>query len=1028
MATETDVLPRLPAGIRLRHSQEGELAQFLWAPTESHKGPIAATISSEGDVVQIWRQDADGKISSVTLGTASCIDWSPDGCHVVTGGRRGVERWDLRGSPPVSLSLQVPSSLCLSPDGQTLALARMDGTIQLQNTATGQKLWHLQRSSRTLQRLRWSPDGSRLAAAEKTIVHLWQPDSGEHVETLHRPIDEDEDVLGMAWSPDGRLLATASSARAVHIWDGESGRLLHTLEGHRGPVLDVSFSASGALLASLGQGHRMLLWRTATWEQAGVLPLYHESNAVRFHPRLPLCAILYTGTHAQVHVYEFDETLVIGTTDTETVRYANAKVVLCGDSGVGKSGLATVLCGHPFAPTESTHGRRVYPLSRIEVTADDGLRVQREVMLWDLAGQPGYRILHQLQLGQVAVALLVCDAALDREVLSGARYWNAALVLSRRALGQDGDSEEIPLRKLLVAARCDRGGLGLSQARIQTLAQELGLSGYHATSAKEGTGIADLYAAIQAAIPWENLPTVSSTNLFLRIKDFLQAEQRDGRVLSTGDDLYRAFGSRSPTPRILRGEFAAGLGRAAAQGLVRSLSFGDLVLLRPELLDGYAGALLNAVRDMGLGSISEAAICNGDFAVPHDNRLKDRGQERLLLLAMIEDLVRCEIALRERTKDGHVLVFPSELIQDPVGAEAPSGQAPVCFEFCGPVQHIYATLVVRLSHSQMFRRTGLWKDAAQFEHLSGATFWISLEGRSANSGRLSLLSLVGIARSTGDVMHFVGHTRVGLRDTVRSSNYAATSLLEHFVSSHLFERALPNSVRRIQQVHCSTCGYLVEERLLSRWLERGHSQRDCPNCEQPIFLILPDTEPLGAKTAAQLNEMEQAVAICRDANLDDLKRAASRTLGQPVRLFCAYAEPDRGLHQQLQTHLSMLKRQGLVETADLGCLLPGSRHDAGLHALMDAANIVLLLLSADFIASDIYDESVQRALSRHEQNQARVIPVIVRPVDWQQGPLGQLSPLPEGGRPVSRWEDRDEAWMDVTAGIRRAIESLRTFH
>ncbi len=91
-----------------------------------------------------------------------------------------------------------------------------------------------------------------------------------------------------------------------------------------------------------------------------------------------------------------------------------------------------------------------------------------------------------------------------------------------------------------------------------------------------------------------------------------------------------------------------------------------------------------------------------------------------------------------------------------------------------------------------------------------------------------------------------------------------------------------------------------------------------------------------------------------------------------------------------------------------------------------AADIILLLVSADFIASDYcYDIEMQAALERHAAGEARVIPVILRETDWQQAPFGKLQALPKDGRPITSWPNRDKSWKDVAAGIRRVIEDWR---
>ena len=133
--------------------------------------------------------------------------------------------------------------------------------------------------------------------------------------------------------------------------------------------------------------------------------------------------------------------------------YNNAKVVLVGDTGVGKTGLSTVLCRKEFTESdESTHGRKVHLLHACDEQADEIAIERREVLLWDLAGQPGYRLVHQLHLHEVAVALVVFDARNETDPLGAALYWNRALEQSRHA-----QSERAPqFVKILVGAHRSR--------------------------------------------------------------------------------------------------------------------------------------------------------------------------------------------------------------------------------------------------------------------------------------------------------------------------------------------------------------------------------------------------------------------------------------------------------------------------------------------------------------------------------------------------------------------------------------------
>src|SRR5207249_2148161 len=113
----------------------------------------------------------------------------------------------------------------------------------------------------------------------------------------------------------------------------------------------------------------------------------------------------------------------------------------------------------------------------------------------------------------------------------------------------------------------------------------LGFDRYFATSAREGWNVPELIAAIREAIPWQAMPKVSSTELFQRIKAFLLEEKEAGRVLSSIDELYRAFLRSGQVPEAgeaLRAQFETCIGLVESRGLIRRLSFGGLALLQPE--------------------------------------------------------------------------------------------------------------------------------------------------------------------------------------------------------------------------------------------------------------------------------------------------------------------------------------------------------------------------------------------------------------------------------------------------------------
>ncbi len=146
----------------------------------------------------------------------------------------------------------------------------------------------------------------------------------------------------------------------------------------------------------------------------------------------------------------------------------------------------------------------------------------------------------------------------------------------------------------------------------------------------------------------------------------------------------------------------------------------------------------------------------------------------------------------------------------------------------------------------------------------------------------------------------------------------------------------------------------------------------------------------------------------------------------PIEVFCSYAQEDQIWLEKLETHLSLLKRQNFISTWHKHLILPGTNWEQDIDSHLNSASIILLLISADFLASDYcYGIEMQHALERQRLNEACVIPILVRPVDWQDGPFKHLSVLPTGDKPISQWGNQDEALKNVVEGIRAALAEVQ---
>ncbi len=142
--------------------------------------------------------------------------------------------------------------------------------------------------------------------------------------------------------------------------------------------------------------------------------------------------------------------------------------------------------------------------------------------------------------------------------------------------------------------------------------------------------------------------------------------------------------------------------------------------------------------------------------------------------------------------------------------------------------------------------------------------------------------------------------------------------------------------------------------------------------------------------------------------------------------YC-YAHDDEPLKEELDKQLSTLKRQGLIKAwhdRDIGV---GEEWKRKIDTHLNNSSVILLLISASFMASDYcYSVEMKRAIERHDAGEARVIPIILRPVDWEDAPFNKLQILPTNGKPIisSSRVHQDEAFLEIVLGIKKAVKEL----
>jgi GTPase SAR1 family protein len=943
---------------------------------------LALSVGQRLNISAIHGRSSSEPLLQLACALAPGLAWSPDGSRLAFRDDDGKGRLlDLSGQvsaggEPWMETLGVTSAMAFAPDGRLAMLApSLPGRMTLTLLGPGRNaLWErvLTRNRMSSYRfegvnLAWSPDGTRLACTTGTST-VWLIDAADGHE-VGQFDNHSLTVTGLDWVDEDWILSASADA-TLQVWrpDGEAPpTVVETIPAAgmvfvREQTTALIWSADGELFAWSLEGAPTQAW-------------YRDppSRSVAAHfTRLAvsavsgLLALVDAGATELVLISDWDRT---ASAPAATTTYANAKVLLLGDSGVGKSALAMVLAGRKFEPTESTHGRRIWRLPQGE--DGDAGGAHREVLVWDLAGQPGYRIVHQLHLEGAALALIVFDSRSETTPLAGVRHW-ARAVRHAHPVAAGG------LTTFLVAARTDRGGITVSHERIQQVMSQFALDRYFETSAKEGAGTQALRSALLAAIDWERIPKITSTALFAAVKEFVVEQKSAGNLMTPLDQLSRAFqqavpasaellntedqalgvagaGAREATPGGLAAVFEGCVARLESAGLVKRLKFGDYVLLQPELLDTYASAIVNAARDEpdGLGSILESHVVDVRFPVPSAERVRGERQERLLVFATLEELIGNELVLREHTEDGVQLVFPSAYRRDLPASQAPRGDG-VVFRFEGPVANIYATLIVRLARSNRYRfaRKATWQSAARFAADVGeCTVFL----KSDDEGKAEL---------------WIGYD--GVPDLLRMQ-------FERFIHAHLNRRATPGTVIRERQYSCPEDGTAFTPEMVEQVRHRGRDTILCPVCEKRVSLR-DDYEP-----AAGTDQSTAAMDASADAGRESAVASTvlqGKEAAAEFDVFLCHNWDDKPAVRRLA---QQLRDRGLRPWLDERELRPGMPWQGAVEKQIQDIPAAVVVVGST--VSPWQDQELGAFLRQFVRRRCPVIPVLLPGAERPELPM-----------------------------------------
>ena len=497
-----------------------------------HTGPVQRiAISADGlravsgssdKTVRVW--DLEANACTVVLegheDEVEGVGITGDGRRAVSCSTDGTVRvWDLEANVCAAVlrgHTGPVSAAAVTADGRRAVSGSWDNTVRLWDLETNVCAAVLEGHAGIVYGVAVTADGRRaVSGSADNTVRVWNLDSGACAAVLE---GHQARVWSVAVTEDGRRAVSGSDAETVRVWNLDLGVCAAVLEGHEGEVLDVALTADGQRAFSGSVDKTVRVWDLDSGVCVAVLEGHEDfvwGVAVTAERRRAVSC----SADKTVRVWDLHD-LPTGGGPRDRAIYTNAKVLLTGDSGAGKSGLAEQLVYGRFTPTVSTDGVWATQL-KLEEDGPIPEGVEREIWLWDFAGQADYRLIHQLFMDGTDLALLVFDPQKDNP-FEGLAQWDQDL--TRAAGGR-------PFVKRLVAGRCDRGGLRVSQGQVGEFQGHHGFAGYHETSALTGDGCDDLRKAIAASIPWDRLPRTSSPTIFKRIKEEILKLKDGGRVL-----------------------------------------------------------------------------------------------------------------------------------------------------------------------------------------------------------------------------------------------------------------------------------------------------------------------------------------------------------------------------------------------------------------------------------------------------------------------------------------------------------------
>ncbi|MGH3720268.1 MAG: TIR domain-containing protein [Pseudonocardiaceae bacterium] len=893
---------QLPDGVRLRRTlaeHDGRIGRIDWSPD----GRLLATASADG-TVGIWDTDFCACLRDIRVhdGGVVATAFDPEGRILATGSNDGVTRlWDVdSGELRTTLRSSACYAVAFSPRSRILATAGDSRKVTLWELSTGVELRQLtEHHGSDVACVAFDAEGGMLAMGshdgEITLWELWGVPGGSQLRALD---GHSGAVFAVAFHPDGGILASAGQDRTVRLWDVATGSAVSVLEGHTDGVPALSFSYDGRLLASNSDDGTVRLWETESGLCRAVLStpigLRFRVPNVAFHPHSPILATVASDTESSteddrvVHLWDIDIDRLLANSATSSVSYTTAKIVLVGEPGVGKTGLGWRLAHGEYAEHSPTHGQQFWLLDELGSTTPEG--TERTAILWDLTGQPDYRLIHMLYSDDADLALVLFDPRRVDDPLRGVEYW-------LRQLGRDRSV-------ILVSGRgdADPDAPRLAPEEITLFCAERGIVGYVATSALKGDGLDELVERMRAAIRWDERLTTVTTQTFTRIKNHvLELKEGPGseKAILSLAELRARLAQEYPAAEFTDDELLTAVRHLSNHGYVAQLrtSRGELrILLAPVLLNNLAASMVLEARGnpRDLGSLEEQRVLTGGYHFPELDGLSSEERE-VLLDSAVAMFLEHSVCFRETDPltTHSYLVFPALInLKKPVVADEQPIDEGAAYTVSGAVENVYASLVVLLGYTSAFTRTNQWRDHARY--VVGDGLVCGLRKEAEREGEL------------GFVLYF----GTGVGAPIRT-------LFQSLFESFLARREL--TVRRYEAVRCAE-DHQLNRAVLRERFAKGADHAFCPDCGRWVALPPADAPIELTQEQAADHQTQRRAASLRSRFEQALFRLTTYVKQEEIPApdcFISYAWGDERQERWVEHELATdLRKAGITVILD----------------------------------------------------------------------------------------------------------------